>query len=136
MAALAKTAANVKASALATYIFKNAGVAINAGDDIYVDANGLVQLGNNSAVGTIATAKAGNTAAVGQPVQVVTADPSFQHGLTGVVAGNTIWQHTAAGSSTVTDADNTPGSFTNILGHAISATMMKLNPLSAGVAHA
>lgn len=136
MAALAITAANVLPSAAAVRVGNyNAGVAITAGQAIYLDSNNLWQLASNAAVASQPTAIAANNAAVGQRVDAILSDPALTHGLTGVAAGDTIWGLTA-GNQTKTLADLTAGTFTTMMGVALSATQMKLSPVAVQTAHA
>lgn len=139
MAALTQTAANVFPSSRATINRSaNAGATIAAGQPVYLDTNGVWQLVDadlSLAAGTIA-GLAAHSAVANQPLAVVTADPAFTHGLTGVTAGDTIWTSPTAGGLTKTIADLVSGVFTAEIGIAISATQMVVQPINSGVAHA
>lgn len=136
MAALTVTAANVKAGPAAVRNTNfNAGAAITAGQSIYLDSSNLWQLASTATPGTtVPTAIAASNAAAGQRVDAILSDAAFTHGLTGVVAGDTIWGGSAAGTLTNTPADNVATNYVTIVGIAISATQMKLLPLTSGVA--
>lgn len=138
MAALTCTAANVAPSPGATRIAGHlAGVAITAGQTIYLDpATNTWKLGNSAtALGAaIPQAIAGNTAGVGQVVDAIVKDDDFTHGLTGVVACDTLWQHPSNGAITLTAADNVSTNFVTLVGIAKSATKARINFLAAGVA--
>jgi hypothetical protein len=137
MSANAVTPANVRFSSAAVINqIYNAGVAITAGQSIYLDATNLWQLAS-TATGlgvAVPTAVAAANAAAGQRVVAVLQDPAYTHGLTGVAAGDTIWGSPTSGGFTNTAADNVATNFVTIAGIAISATQMKFQPLTSGVA--
>lgn len=138
MAAISITAANVIASANAQRIRGyNAGATITAGQAVYLDSSSTWQLtdADLSATAADCVGIAENGASAGQPLSVVTSDPSFTLGGT-VAAGDTIYTSPTAGGVTKTQADLVTGVYTTILGVAISATKVNLQIIKSSVTHA
>ena len=134
MANISVTAASVKASAAATIVGGSAGASITAGQPVYQDVNGVWQLAgaNIAASASALTGIALDAAAVGQPLLVCVADPSFTHGGAAVTTGEIVMVSATPGAL-CPSADATTGFYPVILGIAISATKMIVRPLAAGV---
>lgn len=142
MADYVVTAANVVPSASAivdrTHV---AGEALTRGAAAYYDsATGKWKLmdANAAATGNGLTDTKGivlNDAALDQPVAVCLRDSDFTHGLTGVVAGDSIISSGTAGKLAPV-ADLVAGWYATVFGVAKSATKMNLAPVSCGAAKA
>lgn len=134
MADLTQTAANVQAGAGAGTVRRTAGVAITAGDAVFVAADNDVEPAQKDvdAVSAEAIGIALNDAAVGQPVVVQTSG-LINVGAT-LVVGETYIVGAAAGAiAPVADAVAT--NFSTILGIAVSTSQLKLGINASGVAH-
>lgn len=75
------------------------------------------------------------SSALNQKVLYAVEDPTFTHGLTGVVSGDVIYGSATAGRLTATYADLTsltPDAAINVVGVATSATQMNLRIVKGG----
>lgn len=123
MAAISITAANVLASNSAQSTRGIAGVAITAGQALYVVSGSTVALADANGVSP-ANSFAGmsqNNADIGQPVDYTGTDTSFTFGGT-VNAGDDIWLSPTPGGITKTRADLVTGCTVIHLGCALGAT--------------
>lgn len=130
------TAANVVPSSQAKYLnVAKAGVAITAGQPVYMDTAGLWQLAdcNASAVAADVQGLAAHTAAAGQPLLVVYEDADFTHGLTTVAAGDVVIVSATAGALAPA-ADALSGYYVSVAMVATSATKAVLKFVKSGVA--
>lgn len=136
MAALTRTAANVKPSSRAKYLPQYlTGAAIEAGQPVYLDANFLWQLSDANAASPANRVDgiAPVNAAAGQPLSPVYEDPDFTHGLATVAAGDVVIPGDTAGAlHPVGDAAS--GWYVTVVMIAISATKAVLKIVAAGVA--
>lgn len=142
MADLTVTAANVLASTVSSTATRTTGVAgaaISIGQTVYIDtaASNVIKLADANASLTSATVRGiaiTGASAAGQPITYATADAAFTHGLTGVTAGDVIYQSNTPGAMTKTFGDLTSAaSYVSVLGVAISSTQMVLNITRTGV---
>lgn len=142
MAAISITAANVLMSTAGTPNTGIAGVAITAGQAIYIDTanSNLLKLADANGT-TPANSFAGiarNNADIGQPVDYTGLDSGFGFGGT-VNAGDDIWLSPTPGGITKTRADLITGCTVIHLGCALGATgatnvtTMNLKPSVGGV---
>lgn len=145
MADLASTAANVLASAAsstATRATGIAGAAIAIGQTVYKDTAAPYSIKLADANASLLTATDCGIAitgasASGQPITYAMTDAAFTHGLTGVTAGDVIYQSNTPGAMTKTFGDLTSAaSYVTVLGVATSATQMVLNITRTGVVKA
>lgn len=133
MSALVITAANVKPSAAASLRQNIAGVAITAGQLVYKDANGKMQLSDSnagdasSAVHGVAVA----SAAADQPVAWVDSDSALTIGAT-VVKGTTYCLGATAGSI-VPQADLITADRVIVVGIAPDTAKLNLHIWDSGV---
>lgn len=132
------TAGSVIPSAQAKTVLLYAGTTITAGQAVYSDSAGVLQLTDSDASATAAQCIgiALNGGSTGQPIVVCTEDMG---GLTiggTVAAGDTIYTSPTAGGVTKTQADVVAGNYTIILGVAFSTTKIYLQILRSGVTHA
>lgn len=141
MADLTITAASVLASTQATLATGTAGAAITAGQPVYrddsdLDSYGLGKLkladanGASTAVQTV-LGLAAHAAASGQPLRVITSDPDFTHGLSGVAAGDCVILSATAGALCPV-ADLASGHRLNVVLAVTSATKGVLKITTAG----
>lgn len=147
MADLVQTAASVLPSAAATILYGPAGVAIAAGQPLFEDladrdaaGRAKFKLADANAVAPAAILTgvrglAANSAAQGQPVGCVLADPDFTHGLAGVVAGDIIIASATPGALAPA-ADLVAGMRPSVCLVATSATKAKLSIINGGTAKA
>ena len=134
MADYTVTAASVVQSSKITPKSGTAGASIAAGDVLYKDDSGLLQLGDaNVTTKTTVAGIAVNSAASGQKVLYVDRDDDFTPGFTGAI-GDVVCLSATAGKM-APHADLTTGDEVVILGVMKTTTKMNLcvNPLiSAG----
>ena len=112
-----------------------AGVAISAGDSVYVDSAGLVQQceHDQTAVEAACLGIALNDAAVGQPV---TYQISGVIDLGSVLAAGEVYVVGAGAGAIAPVADIGTGDFATVIGVAVSATNLKIGINASGVAAA
>ncbi len=134
MADLTQTAANVQSGSGASTLRKNAAVAITAGDAVYVDSSGTLDLCENDQTATEAACAgiALNDAAIGQPV-VYQVSGSINIGAT-LTAGE-VYVVGAAPGAIAPVADVIATEFMTVLGVATSTSLLSLGILPSGVAH-
>lgn len=128
MADLTITAASVLASASASTLEGTAGATVTAGQPVYLDAaDGKLKLtdASSSAEETACVGIALNNASTGQPVEYVNEDDGFTPGAT-LVAGEVYAVSAAAGGAIAPVADLVATNYTQVLGVAISTSVMKL----------
>lgn len=136
MADISITAASVLASSSAT-IIRNfpSGATVSTGQAVYMDTstNSWKLIDSNAAVtgNELLTTKgyALNTAASGQPLDVVIKDTDYTPGGT-LTNGSTVYTSVTAGG--VTHDVPTTGAYPTAMGVAKSTTKMNLNPTSSG----
>lgn len=134
MADLVVTAANV-AKADGSVQTKNAGVAITAGESVYVDAAGVLQLCDHASTAAEAACSgvALCDAAIGQPCTYLTSG-NYNPGAAVVVGTAYAVGAAAGGVAPIVDVGS--GDFTTIIGVATTTSNIKLGLLPAGVAAA
>jgi len=125
----------VLASASGSKITGTAGVAITAGQVVYVDTSdsGKIKLADSDAA-TPAFNVAGialHAASPGQPLTYVTTDPSFTIGAT-VAIGDAIYLSDTPGGMTKTFSELESGDKITILGVAVTTGTMNLYPVQGG----
>ena len=132
MSDLVVTAANV-ARVDGSMQTKNAGVAISAGESVYPDSNGVLQLCDHAT--TAVEAQCGgvalNDAATGQPCTYLTSG-NFDPGAAVVVG--TVYVVGAANGGIAPAADVGTGDFITVIGVANATDNIKMGLLPAGVA--
>lgn len=142
MSDLSLTSSSVVATAAnnSTIVWRKgtAGVAIAPGQPLYLDsATNTLKLADanaSAATATVVGVALTGASGSGQPVLYVDYDPSFTHGLATVAAGDVIYLSQTAGAHTKTIGDISSGSgYVTVLGVAISATKMILDPIVSGV---
>lgn len=135
MADISITASSVLASSDAFKRTGVAGVAITAGQSLYIDtANSNVLKLADSDGTTPANSFAGialHSAASGQPIQYALTDPSFTFGGT-VSAGDAIYLSDTPGGITKTFSELETGDKVIVLGVALTTTTMNLSPVVGG----
>jgi hypothetical protein len=133
MANLTLTAANVVPSAAATYSRAAAGVAIGAGDIIFLDTDRTFKLSDANAVApaNTVTGIAANSAAVGQPVAAVTADPALAIG--GTVTQGEVLVLSATPGKIAPVADLATGYNVVILGVGDASNKVNFRPHAPGI---
>lgn len=136
MSALAVTAANVlKGSGSGTQTVI-AGVALTAGQYVYLDSSNLAQLADSdgSSPAQVVNGVCANNAAAGQPVTLILPDSTatIAPGFTAGAIGNTIWLHDTPGAATETFADLESGDKVIVLGVMVTTTTMRFYPVSGG----
>lgn len=112
---------------------KNAGVAITAGDAVYVDGNGVLQLceKDQTAVEAACAGIALNDAGVGQPVTyAVSGDVNFG----AVLTAGRVYIVGAAPGAIAPVADIVATNFATVVGIAISTSVLRLALMPSGVA--
>ena len=138
MADIAITAANVLGSVNARFSQQKAGVAINAGQAVYLDtASGTVKLAKANGAAPINTifGIAAENAAINQPILIITSDTLLAIGGT-IAAGVVVWLSAVnAGGLNATPADDVSGgSMTRIvLGIGMGANSILFSPITGGV---
>ena len=132
MADLTITAANVAPSTGAQKSTGIAGVAITAGQSVYVDSSGLVQLAKaDTAVHAAATGIALDNAAAGQPITYQTGG-TITIGATVVKAGF-YFVSAANGGGICLQADLATGNYPTLLGYAPNTTTLVVSPIAPGI---
>lgn len=135
MADLTITAASVVKGSNAVVDNGTAGASITAGQAVYKDAaTGTYKLADadsGTAAARQAVGVALHAAASGQPLQVQT---KGQITIGATVAVGTAYCASATAGGVCPNADLTTGAYPTFLGFAISATVIDLNPVYAGVA--
>lgn len=131
MAALSVTAANVAMGPLGLAKRYLAKGTITRGMPVYYSTSlgGVVAAGSTGLGGAAVLGIALEDVGTGQYCLVCVEDPSFTPGAT-IVAGDTIWVHTTAGSITKTAADVASGDTNVVLGIGLTTTTMYLRPLT------
>ena len=137
MADLSITAANVAASATATIDRqRNAGESFSAGQVVYLKSSDnkyyKADANSGTAEARTPTGIALNTGVAGQPCAVVSADTSLTIGATVTVGAVYVLSATPGGIAPV--ADLVSGDYVTILGVGVTASTIKLNLVSSGVA--
>lgn len=135
MADLVVTPANVFASADVQREEQIAGVAITAGQAVYLDtASGTVKLADSDGTDPQWRFRgiALNGASVNQPVFIAVADPNFTPGFT-AVAGDDIWLADTAGGVTKTKADLESGDTVVHLGTMKTSAILNLRSNTGGI---
>lgn len=143
MAAISITAANVLMSSTGSPSTGTAGVAITAGQALYIDTStspSTLKLAdcNGTAPANTFNGIARNNADIGQPVDYTGLDASFGFGGT-VNAGDDIWLSPTPGGITKTRADLVTGCTVIHLGTALgisgatNVTTMNLKPNVGGI---
>lgn len=114
---------------------KNAGVAIVAGDSVFVDSNGVLQLSINddTAIEAASSGVALNDGAVGQPVTYQVSG-NLDVGATLVIGETYVVGAALGGLAPV--ADIASSEFATVVGIATAADNLKMGLLPSGVAHA
>lgn len=132
---LTVTAANVLPSASAKFATGKAGVAITAGQWLYLDTDGTWKLADANDVTPKYKVRgcAVNSAGVGQYIRVCIGDTNFNPGATLSIGTVYILSTTPGGIAPVSDAAS--GSYISILGIATSTSLLKMNtsPYGTGV---
>ena len=134
MADLVQTAANVQAGTGSTTQRKNAAVAVTAGDAVYVDATGALDLCENdlTAVEAACVGIALNDAAIGQPVVYQT---SGRINIGATLTVGEVYVVGAAPGAVAPVADVIATEFMTVLGVAVSTSELEMGILQSGVAH-
>ncbi len=139
MADLTITAASVVPGANARFRSGPAGAAITAGEVVYPDASGDIQLADNNA--SAITAGSGGViglavcdAAASQRVTYVTLDDDLTIGAT--VAVGTSYYLSATAGKIAPEADLVTGNYATLLGVGKSTTKISYAPIITGATHA
>ena len=135
MANLALTPANVVPSGNANPQRANAGVAIAAGDIVYKDGNGKLQLSDadGAAAAQAVQGMAVNSGGVGQPVNYVTEDDDIDVGV--AVEGEPYFLSATAGKMCVA-GDLVPGMKTIFVGVGKADGKLNFKPVAGGIVQA
>ena len=114
---------------------KNAGVAITAGDSVFVDSTGVLQLcvNDNTAVEAACSGLALNDGAVGQPI---TYQVSGNLDAGGTLVAGEVYVVGAAAGAIAPVADVVATEFATVIGIATAAGNLKMGLLPSGVAAA
>jgi hypothetical protein len=135
MADLTITAASVVKGATATVQEGTAGAAITAGMSLYKDSSDSDSLKGAQHDGTEAEAEfvgiALNDAADGQPVKYVSKGPTT---LGSVLTAGVTYVVGAGAGGIAPDADVGSTDYKTVIGVALSATSLQVNPIVSGVA--
>lgn len=134
MADLTQTAANVQTGSGSNIQRRNAAVAVTAGDAVYVDGNGAVDLCENdqTAAEAACAGVALNDAAIGQPV---TFQVTGQINLGATLTVGEVYVCGAAPGGIAPVADVIAAEFMTVIGVAISTSEIEMGLLPSGVAH-
>jgi hypothetical protein len=136
MADYTVTPSNVIASDKSKRVEGVAGVAITAGQVLYLDpADKTLKLYKANGVAPISTLVgiALHGALVGQPLEYVTVDPAFQPGFT-VLAGDSVIGSGVIAGNLCPDADKASGWFVTQIGVGIGSNKIKMQINASGVA--
>jgi hypothetical protein len=123
---LSITAANVVPGANAQFREGVAGVAITAGQLVYLDTTAntwKLTDANLSLAGSDVDGLAANTAGIGQPLKVITADDDLALGAT--TAKGTIYISSGTAGGIAPAADLVTGWYLNVVAIGVSATKVK-----------
>ncbi len=134
MADITITAASFVPSANASIVQGTAGEAMTRGQTLYYDSTaGQYKLfdANDTTKDILAGLACGDTAS-GQPLLVVTKDPSLALGGT-VALGDTVWGSATAGGMTKTFADVVTGWRVWVVGVANATNTINLDPCKGGI---
>ena len=133
MADVTVTAAEVLPASGTTYFDALLGATVTAGQSVYIDSSGLVQLADADASATAAQAKgiAMTGGAAGQPCRVAISG-NIDPGFTVTVGEIYVVSATAGGIAPV--ADLATGMYPHILGFGTTASNLKIINQFAGVA--
>lgn len=115
-----------------------AGAVITAGSPVYLDTTaGTVKLTDaNVAAASLCDGISLHAAEIGQPISFITSGALFEHGLTGVVAGDVLYASETVGRITKLFSDIASASTVITLGIATSATVAKVQIQVAGAVKA
>lgn len=135
MADLVITAANVQPTGSTAERKGVAAVAITAGQSVYIDANGEVDLCQNDLTATEAACRgiALADAAANQPIVYAV---SGEVNLGSVLTAGAVYIVGAAGGGIAPEADAITGEYVTIVGVAVSTTNLKIGIVQSGVTHA
>ena len=124
----------VIASSRASKFTAPAGVAINAGQSVYVAADGTLGLydANAAAPANVFAGIALDSGAAGQPIVVAKTDPNFGPGFTLAAGEVVVGSATPGGLCPV--ADLASGTVPTVVGVGIGGNKMDFAPFSGGVA--
>jgi hypothetical protein len=137
MANLTPVAANVlkgTGTQVSRYI---AGVALTAGQYVYIDDDGEIQLSDADGASSaqVVDGVTANDAAAGQPVNIIPPSTTsiITPGFTAAAVGNVIYLAPNPGFATETYADVLTGDRVIVLGVMVTTTTMRFQPLIGGV---
>ncbi len=135
MADLVVVAANVQPTGSTVTRRGIAAVAITAGDSVYVDSSGEIDLCENdqTAVEAACRGVALNDAAANQPVEYATGG---EVNMGSILSAGQVYVVGAGAGGIAPEADPGTGNFVTVIGVATSATNLKLGINQSGVAHA
>jgi len=122
-------------AATPVYKYGTALAAITAGQSVYSDGSGGIGLFDadsaTAAVRTLMGLAVGPAVAAGQQVAVQVAG---QCSLGAILTKGLIYTGTATGGGVGPSADQTTGWYINVLGYALSTSILDIRPYSTGVA--
>ncbi len=112
-----------------------AAVPITAGDSVFIDSSGAIDLCENDQTIVEAACRgvALNDAAIGQPIRYVV---SGEVDMGAITAAGQVYIVGAAPGGIAPEADAIAGEFVTIIGVGVSANNIKLGITQSGVAHA